>query len=448
MRRSSSQALLFTALALQWPLFAQAEASHTVAIAPEDAGRVSIAADTANPARLVVSGWGAGRCAGMGAGVHLSEDGGATWSTGCTYPGNADDERPVETPAVVFDSEGTLVVVQPFYWDADGGSLMSGRSHDGGQTWDDWHRVARSHFARGSLRNAGIVRDASPTSRYPGRLYVSYTDNSNNRAVIRVGWSDDGGRQWTVENASPVAEGKELLDMSHLTTGRDGSVYLSYLSCIGEMGVDCHDRPAELRVIRSTNGGKSWSAPVVLAQAKLPPDWARWQYPNYGGLPGTGTALSFSPVIAVDNSSGPHQNRLYSVLTTYAHQRLQVLLVMSDDKGATWSAPQPVATGPKLADQFMPWVSVNGEGLVAVTWLDQRAQPQEAGYQPMVAYSADGGASFSKPKALQPQISQPAALSTLAGVASHTWAGDRLKTGFIGTDAAGATVLQLGTTRP
>ncbi|HEX5687947.1 MAG TPA: sialidase family protein [Ideonella sp.] len=427
---------------------AQAEIRQTVPVASETAGRVAIAADAAHPKRLVISGWGADHCGGVGAGVHLSEDGGATWRTGCTLPGNADDERPLETPAVAFDNEGTLVVAQPFYWDADGGSLVVGRSHDGGQTWGDWHKVTRSHFERGTLSNATLAIDTSPTSRYPGRLYASYTDNSRKRVVIRVGWSDDGGRQWTVENASPVASGKELLDMSHLATGRDGSVYLSYLSCIGVMGTDCHGRPAELRVIRSANGGKSWSAPVVLAQTRLPPDRGNWQHPNYGGLPGTGTALSFSPVIAVDNSGGPHQNRLYAVMTTYAHQRLQVLLAASDDQGATWSAPQPVAAGPKLADQFMPWVSVNAEGLVAVTWLDQRAQPLEAGYQPMVAYSADGGASFSKPKALQKQISQPGALSTLSGVASHTWAGDRLKTGFIGTDEAGVTILQLSTSKP
>jgi len=446
MRHSMSPVLLLAALALQWPSFAQAELRQTVPVAHETAGRVSIAADAAHPGRLAISGWGAGSC--NSAGVHLSEDGGATWSTGCTYPGNADDELPMETPAVVFDSEGTLVAVQPFYWDADGGSLAVGRSQDGGKTWDDWGKVTRSHFARGTLRNAAIAIDSSSTSRYPGRIYTSYTDNSRTRVVIRVGWSDDGGRQWTIENASPVASGKELLDMSHLTTGRDGSVYLSYLSCIGEMGADCHGRPAELRVTRSTNGGKSWNTPTVLAQTRLPPDAADWQHPNFGGLPGTGTALSFSPVIAVDNSSGPHQNRLYTVMTTYAHQRLQVLLVTSDDQGATWSTPQPVANGPKLADQFMPWVSVNAEGVVAVTWLDQRAQPLENGYQPMVAYSADGGVTFSKPKALQDQVSQPEGLNTLEGVASHTWAGGRLKTGFIGTDAAGATVLQLGTSKP
>lgn len=448
MRRFMSPTLLAVALGAQTLCLAQSPASATSTISAETAGRVSIAADAANPARLAVSGWGGDHCPGMGAGVYLSQDGGATWDTGCTYPGNADDESPTETPAVAFDKEGTLVVVQPFYWDADGGSLMAGRSHDGGRTWDDWRRVSRSHFARGTLRKAGIAVDNSTTSLHAGRIYAHYTDDSRNRVVIRVAWSDDGGRQWTAENASPVATGKELLDMSHLAIDRQGHLHLTYLSCIAADRIDCRGRPAEARAIRSDDGGKSWSAPVTLAQTKLPPDWAKWQYPNFGALPGTDVAVSFTPVIAVDNSGGSHQDRLYAVMTSYAHERLQLLLTTSDDQGASWSAPRALAAGPKLADQFTPWISVNAQGVVAVTWLDQRAAPLETGYRPMVAYSTDGGTSFSKPRALQSQTSRPDDLPTLSGAASHVWAGNQLKTGFIGTDDAGATSLQLSTSKP
>lgn len=454
MHRMLSPTLLMLALIGAGPAFAQADQRCTgspcvrqdVEIAPASAGRTSIAINPANAQQIVIGNAGKYGDCSRGA-VHFSADRGRTWRHSCTLPGVADDEYSTEAPAVAFDHEGALVAVQPFYW-SDGAKVWASRSTDGGQTWDGWYTIGSSLFYDSWIKSVHLEPDTWVSSPYRGRLYASFTDDGSDKAVIRVGHSDDGGRHWQTVGATPVATGQEMLDFGDLAVGRDGGVYLSYLSCTGQ-DRDCHGRPAEFRVVRSGDGGKTWGTPTVLAQAALPPGQVSsnlWY--SYGALPDTKALVSFTPVIAIDNSGGPHQNRLFTVLTTYADKRLQVLLSTSDDQGASWSAPHPVVAGPRGADQFMPWVSVSRQGVVAVTWMDQRKHPQQTGYQPMVAFSTDGGASFTAPGALQGQVSQPEVLQDLDGLASHAWSAQQLNTVFVGPDAAGAPSLRLTIATP
>jgi len=437
--------VLAAVLACAAPAFSQAGNE----VAPARAGRAAIAVDAANPARLAIGSRG-DHCSFT---VHQSEDEGATWRHGCTMWGVWDDETPTDAPAVAFDKQGVMIAVQPLYWDSDGGALRAARTADVGQTWDGWYTVDYSRYYHGSILNVQAEVDQSTASPHRGTVYVSFTDDgwdNGNLSRIRVARSTNGGKYWTTAHATPEATGDEQLDFGDLAIDRDGNLFLSYLSCTGP-GAECRGRPAELRLVRSSDSGQSWSAPTVLATTQLPTGEAiidTYLDNDYGTLPGTTAAVSFAPGIAVDATEGPQRNRLYAVMTTYADKRLQVLLTTSDDQGATWSTPRPVAMGPRAADQFMPWVSVSKQGVVAVTWLDQGKHPKQTAYQPMVASSTDGGASFSAPAALQGEASDPVALKDLRSSASHVWAGKRLKTAFIASTAAGGASLRLSTAKP
>ena len=448
MRRSMIPTLLVAALAAAWSAGAQAADAQ---VAPAEAGRVAMAVDASNPARLAIGSRSPSCWSGFAA--HLSDDDGATWRHGCTMWGTQDDEAPTDSPAVAFDSAGVLIAVQPMYWDSDGGSLRAARSSNGGQSWDGWYTVGYSQYLHGSILNAQVEVDNAAASPNRGTVYASFTDDGwdvGSLSRIRVARSADGGRHWSSVSATPEATGDEQLDFSDLAIDRRGNLFLSYMSCTGPQA-ECRGQAAELRLTRSTDGGQSWSAPAKLAAIQLPAGKSAIDTRlnnDYGALPETKAAVSFSPVIAVDATEGAWQNRLYAVMTTYADKRLQVLLSSSDDQGATWSAPRPVAAGPRAADQFMPWVSVSRQGVVAVTWMDQRQHPKQPGYQAMVAFSKDGGATFGAPALLQGDASQPGKLKDLRGSASHAWTGKRLKTTFIGPDAAGKASLRLSTTKP
>lgn len=439
---------LLMAAALASPALAGAGVGPDQEIGPDRDGRVLVATDPAHPGTLAIGSAGYDTC--WTNSVRLSTDGGSTWVQRCTPPGIADDDSTLESPTVGFDRQGTLLVAQPIYF-GDGATVYVSRWDDGNQRWDGWYPAASGKYYYGYTLNTHLALDAGQASPYRDRLYVSFLDEGWKRSRLRVAYSTDDGHRWTSANATPVIPGEQMLEPGPLAVGADGALYLPYLSCAGERARNCRGLPAEVSVVRSTNGGQSWRAATAVAQAMISPGRTQgvfWHPHEFGALPGATAAVSVAPVAAVDNSTGPHRNRVYVVLTTYADKRLQVLITHSDDQGATWAAARPVSAGPRKADQFMPWVGVSPAGVVSVTWMDQRQQPTEAGYQPMVAFSTDGGASFSAPAALQQAVSQPATFVDLRHNASHTWLGDRLVSPFIGPDAAGAPSLRLGNATP
>ena len=99
---------------------------------------------------------------------------------------------------------------------------------------------------------------------------------------------------------------------------------------------------------------------------------------------------------------------------------LQVQVVRSTDGGNTWSKPVLVAPASDTHDQFFPWLSVSGTGLVGVSWLDRRNDPANVDYQAFAAISTDGGQSF------QPNIQLTTAFSNpnVNGYADNAWMGD------------------------
>ena len=65
----------------------------------------------------------------------------------------------------------------------------------------------------------------------------------------------------------------------------------------------------------------------------------------------------------------------------------------SKNGGATWSKPVKVDAG-GANDQFFPWLTTNGSGVVGVTWLDRRLDPSNINYDAFASISTDGGKTF------------------------------------------------------
>ena len=69
-------------------------------------------------------------------------------------------------------------------------------------------------------------------------------------------------------------------------------------------------------------------------------------------------------------------------------------MIRSADGGRHWSKPVPVAPPSDTHDQFFPSLSVSPTGLVGVSWLDRRNDPNNIDYQAFAAISTDGGRTF------------------------------------------------------
>jgi Neuraminidase (sialidase) len=160
---------------------------------------------------------------------------------------------------------------------------------------------------------------------------------------------------------------------------------------------------------KSSDGGETWNKPMPIIKVNL----------GNGGPPNTKVGADNYPAIGVDNSNGAHAGNLYVVMYNWTGVFMQVQVVRSTDGGNTWSKPVPVAPG-ITHDQFFPWLSVSPTGLVGVSWLDRRNDPNNVDYQAFAAISSDGGESFQPNVLLTKKFSNP----NNNGSPGNRWMGD------------------------
>jgi hypothetical protein len=153
----------------------------------------------------------------------------------------------------------------------------------------------------------------------------------------------------------------------------------------------------EVAVIKSTDGGVTWSAPTVIA----PFDSLGVIDPNTGQRLRVGDGL---PEAAIDPATGQlyvvwesSSNYLKNLKQSSGSWDDEVLLSTSPAGGASWSKPVVVHRAGGMPT-FIPTVAVGSGGTVAVTYYDtRRLSASNTTTLPTdywISYSAAGGASF------------------------------------------------------
>jgi hypothetical protein len=218
-----------------------------------------------------------------------------------------------------------------------------------------------------------------------------------------------------------------------LAIAKDGTVYVSYINCPGTGPTgDCGGTSTKILVSKSTDGGNTWSTPVTATTVRLAPDSCG---AYYGCIPNTFERVSDIPVIAVDNSTGAGAGRLYIAFYTWTGSFMSVRVVSSANGGTTWSTQHPVALASDTHDQFFPWVNVSSGGLVGVTFLDRRGDPNNLRYQASVALSKGGSTFFNKnlASASSDPNNDGFGGSFMGDYTGNTWSGKSLLTSWMDT---------------
>jgi hypothetical protein len=192
-------------------------------------------------------------------------------------------------------------------------------SSDRGATWSDPVKVddGTSNFER-------VIFAYPAVDQTSGVVYDAWHNYA--RGVIYVDRSTTGGATWGTDVAAAVTHtgfgmnigcvgGRSQGPAHHLKVGPSGTLHLVYADNTANRGFD-------ILYTRSTNGGQSWSAPVVLDD-------------DAGG------AHQFHPTLAVtDNGSGGDR-----VTVSFMDRRddpancsSHVYATASADGGLTWSA--------------------------------------------------------------------------------------------------------------
>ena len=374
----------------------------------------AIAVNPANSSQLLSSG-NDFNCASL-QGFYASSDSGSTWTRNCltnlfNMSGSGNPILGYDLNQVAYaggtdvDTFGATVVVLS-------------TSKNNGTTWSAVKRVVPA-LLFGLADRPWLEIDTSSTSAHANSLYISATqfDTSLN-SEISVSHSNDGGDTWT----HVLIDAKQIFpavdQFSDMAIGKDGTVYVSWMRCTANFPTgDCGGTLATMMFSKSTDGGNTWTSPSQSATFGLTPDSCFCAF--YGNLPNTTEPVSDIPVIAVDNSSGSRAGALYVAAYNWTGQFMQVEVVHSNDGGASWSLPVPVAPATATKDQFQPWVNLASSGKIAVTWLDRRNDPRNLDYQPFVAFSSDGK-SFSVNHALATFLSVPRLIGNLR---THVWSG-------------------------
>jgi hypothetical protein len=269
------------------------------------------------------------------------------------------------------------------------GVVQQDRWNDGGETWghvteidqqpntlfDDKETVTADPSIAGT---AYVVWDQSPDCcSFPEPSYFSKTTD------FGATWSTP--KRITTKSTQHGDIGNEIVVDSHTGTLYD-FFYRFYLG----------NHPGKYMVIRSHDGGATWSAPTAIAddQGVLIND------PHPGGQ-AIRTAAQAIGQAAID----PNTGRLYFVWedARFSGGLHNGAVIASSADGRTWSRPRLVSTKTGQS-AFLPTVAVNSDGQVAVTYYDFRYFNSSDPTLPTGVWmkiSGPGGRSFSPDIVLQ-----------------------------------------------
>jgi hypothetical protein len=400
-------------------------------VSQQCAVNADISVDPVNPKNLLL-GSSDGSC-GFSMTFDVSNDGGTTW-TRSTCMGNIRTKRgavyyPLGQPMAGYDLNGEAYIAGE-YIDSEGvgdGLVVYQKSSDGVNWSQPGLALTRGYEL---LLYSWLAIVTNPQSPKANSLYVSSVaikEPAQAGNQVFVAHSDDGGTHWF-----PVAvEPEQLYPASdiytNVATAKDGTVYVTWQHCAaGGPAAGCKNGKAYMLFSKSTDGGNTWSGPIIIAKVGISPTPC---YCSTGDLPNTINNIPVSnyPVIGVDNSNGPYSGNIYVAMYSWTGTYMQVQVVRSTDGGKTWSQPLPVAPPSATHDQFFPWLSVSSTGLVGVTWFDRRNDPANVKYQPFAAFSHDGGQSFGTNVVLNQKFSDP-------NIQNETYMGDYATNTWVGTN--------------
>ena len=385
----------------------------------------TMVANPNNPSQLVITGPTAD-CSSPG--FYFSADGGSRWSPSCAPPIPYLDGQ-----VVGYDLNNTVY---------GGGTseelvLYLAFSKDNGATW--------SHLKAVDANGLGLLWphmavDTNPLSAFANRLYIASLHGGvySTGTRVHLSFSGDGGQHWAGKNLDQW-QFPNIDAFPYLSVGGGGEVYMTWMRCKAQYDYGpCKRTGNPILLSKSSDGGTTWSTPIVIAKINLPPDKCL-----YGCLPNTGAVgLTLTPVSAVFGS-GPTE-RISVAYSTWTGTQLQIAVVTSIDGGNSFGAPVRVSSNSNFGDQFLPWISASQDGSLAVTWLDRRNDPANLLYQPFLATSRDG-VIFGKSQILSPSMSNPSGFWDFFLPAPGVWVGRTFyaswadnSTGIFHTDLGGA----------
>lgn len=303
---------------------------------------------------------------------YLSLDGGQQWSQVLTIPNAVD-------PSCVISAKGTLIagaIHDVKFPDGKTDSTLSVHRSQDGQRWQE---AAVQTESRG-LDRAYVTVDGA-------RVYAhGYHQSKTPPAFVVVYPSTNGGQSFPVAvNVNATKFEDPWFFPGNGVVSNDGT----FFAVLAEL-----DNTKNNMSYRTDAASAPQSANAVMDLLISKGKTERLVSVVPGVFYDRRVAQISMPALAIDRSRGPFGGRMYMAWpdARYGH-RTQILLSVSTDAGRTWSEPKVVSddAGDSTANNFMPAVAVNRDGVVGLLWYDRRDNPDNVGYWVRFSASLDGG---------------------------------------------------------
>jgi hypothetical protein len=273
-----------------------------------------------------------------------------------------------------------------------------------------------------------IVADNNPSSRYYGRLYLTWTRfllpaSTQFENPIYLSYSDDGGEKWSpgveISGSSSVYCNSISPWLGHRCADDqfstpvvlpNGTVVVHFMNADHTAAWEGpNELDSQTMVVRSTDGGITWSAPIHIVDLEdstaFPPGYP---LPHIGDYPinsfgeTTLTGHEFKIWSVQEMIADPVTGYLYAFVTDNRDgihdssspvTESNVFMTRSTDGGITWQGPIRVTSGP--GDRWMASGSAYNNQ-VRVMFLDGSYDfPNRTQYGVTLGSSSDGGSTWS-----------------------------------------------------
>ena len=351
-----------------------------------------IAVDPTDPARLVGV-WQQNRWSNGGSQALLaaaSADGGRTWTASraafsrCT---GGTDER-ASDPWVSIGADGVvyqaaLVLTGQSFATGSTNAVLVSRSLDGGFSWDAPVLVRRDGAAAFSDKES-ITADRTD-ARF---AYVIWDRlNRDGGGPTYFARTTDRGATWEPARSIVASAVTEQTINNQIVVTPDGTLVGFYTWL--QTTPPGNTTTAALRVIRSTDKGTTWAAPIEIAKQQ-----------SLGVRdPETGERVRDAAILGhIAAGKGGTIAVVWQDARFSGGARDGIAFSRSDDGGRSWSAPVQVNRAPSVP-AFVPAVAIADDGIIGVTYYDFRNNTDAAATLPTdywFARSADGGATWTE----------------------------------------------------